>query len=283
MNLAFLDLETYSLCDLRQYGGRIYANDPSTRIMCACLWVNGGYQLWLPSDCGEVAWPLGIPEEPLIEYRQPECPWNFDGMMVVAHNGDDFDFQVWRALGLPAIASTFDTLPCARAAGYPGALDALSTMFLGIPKNEIAVRMLKRVCKSDKPPLPGQLAVIASYNIADVAALRRIYEKVSGFLEEPLYSVHKSINDRGILFDRVFAGMVLRLANENVKRAGAEIERLTSGYLRPTDLTKRNRVLEWCRRSGLELQNLRRDTVEALLDDPDAYAEALTSAEETTC
>lgn len=276
--VAFLDIETYSLCDLRAMGGRIYANDPSTRIMCACIYTDA-YHLWLPTPATKVAWPLGLPEEKLIVHEQPNIPSVFLQDTIVAHNGDDFDFRVWRAQGFP-LKNTIDTLPLARAAGYPGALDTLSQRFLGIGKDATASRLLSKACKKDTPPPPGVLSVIASYNVADVVALRRIYEKVRDFAEEPLYSTHLAINERGVLFDRDFARHVRRLANENVERAAAEIETLTDGFLRREDLTKRNRVLEWVRRQGIDINNLRRETVDLMLDNPEEWVDESTQGPE---
>jgi hypothetical protein len=276
--MIFMDLETFSLANLKRVGGRAYANDPSTKIMCACFLVDGVYKLWVPYPCARIHWPKGIPPGEL-EYGPDfeslgiptDRPW-------VAHNADEFDSLVWGRRGPVQPVGWVDTLPKCRLAGYPGSLDALSERFIGIGKDATATRILKKVCVSDKPPGPGHLAVIASYNIADVAALKVIYDRVERYSEEPGYSVHRRINERGIAFDRRLAGDLLRLSTENVHRAAAKIEALTGGKIKRADLTRRNHILAWCEEQGLRLPSLRREVVQQLIDDPDELLQEILNA-----
>lgn len=271
--MIFMDLETYSLANLKMVGGRAYANDPTTRIMCACFLVDGVYKLWVPHEHVGIYWPkkVGAPQPLEIHREFPDIstdrPW-------VAHNADEFDALVWARSGLPQPCEWVDTLPKARLAGLPGSLDALSERFLGIGKDPVAVRILKKVCVSDTPPAPGHLSLIASYNIADVIALERIYQHVERF-NDPAYPAHRACNARGIAFDRRLAGDLLRLSAENVDRAAAKIESLTGGKIKRADLTKRNKILAWCESEGLVLNSLRRDIVQQLIDDPEAILGAV--------
>jgi hypothetical protein len=116
--------------------------------------------------------------------------------------------------------------------------------------------------------------VIAPYNIADVIALRAIYEKVRNY-DDSVYPVHCAINRRGVRFDRGLASEIIRISNEHTERAGHEVERLTGGYITPADLRRRDYVLKWVKRQGVNLLNLRRDSVQLLLDDPEAFYEAI--------
>ena len=277
MTPIFMDLESQSLCDLSAVGGRVYARHPSTKLLCACFSVDKEIYLWSPSESSPVAWPAGFEKRPFIHHTGKSPPWWIEHLAKrpwVAHNGDEFDSLVWIALGLPQPVEWIDTMPSARLAGYAGALDSLSERFCGIGKNKAAVRILQRVCKQETVQ-PGELAVIASYNIADVLALEVIYDRLHRYTEPSVYEAAKRINERGVRFDRRLAGDLLRLSAENVTRAAAEIERLTGGFLKPDDLTKRNRVLQWIEREGLKLKSIARPVVQQLLDDPETFLREL--------
>lgn len=267
MNPVLFDLETRSLADLRAVGGRVYADDPSTSILCACWLVEGVYHLWVPVPCGRVPWPMGIPE---AEYRvhttMPDVPLD----CWVAHNADEFDARVWRRLGPVQPREWKDSLPRCRLAGLPGALDALSERFLGVGKSKQATKYVKEAQGTEIIPPPGKMAVIGSYCIADVAALAEVWKRVESY-DEAAYAAHRACNDRGVRFDRALAGVVLSLSAENVARAKATIEALTGGRLKGDDLTRRKKVLAWCETQGVRLGSLRRELVEQLLDNPDAF------------
>ena len=267
MTPVLMDIETRSLANLKLVGGRVYADDPSTSILCACFLVEGVYHVWTPVPCGRVAWPMGIPEaEYRVHKQMPDVPLD----CWVAHNADEFDKRVWQRLGPVQPREWIDSLPKCRLAGLPGALDSLSERFLGVGKNKQATKFVKEAQETETIPPPGKMAVIASYCIADVAALEQVWKRVKDY-DEPAYAAHRACNDRGIRFDRALAGLVLSLSAENVARAKATIEALTGGRLKGDDLTRRKKVLAWCESQGVRLGSLRRELVEQLLDDPDAF------------
>lgn len=285
---VFYDLETQSLYDLREVGGYRYAYAPSTSLLCMVVWIDGVYHLW---TCGRaispVLWPKDLPVETFVHHTGADMPGPIvaavrAGRTFIAHNGDEFDQHVWEAKLTPVPTSWGDTLPLARCGGYPGKLDLLSKLFLGVGKSETAQNALMRICKPDKKGRlvcgPGDLSLVASYNIADVAALRRIYEKVHRFTD-PVYPVHRVINQRGIGFDAELAAKIIAVSRENIHAAATEIEELTGGFLKFDNLTKRNKVLEWVKRQGVFLVNsqgketLRREDIELFISDPEAYME----------
>jgi DNA polymerase len=74
-----------------------------------------------------------------------------------AHNGQNFDrFAAARAWGWPLDGIAVDTSEAARRAGLPGALDALGTRWLGLPKDAAASKYTKALSKyaalEDAPP-----------------------------------------------------------------------------------------------------------------------------------
>lgn len=287
-----------SACDLEKHGGRVYAADESTQILSLVAWVDGVYHLWTPHDCSKVSWPLGYGEDRWEWHIGAELPDVIAACTAthrfVAHNCDEFDACVWQSCITPVPSLWLDTLPLARCAGYPGALDRLSRLFLGRGKDKIATKVLMEVCKprvvgggkgrrgrkfnlEQEKALyvkPGELAIIASYNIADVIALRAIYEKVHTYVD-PVYDTHRAINARGVRFDRDLAREIIRVSNEHTDRAGVEIERVTHGEITPKDLTRRDFIYKWVRRQGVNIDNLQRQTVQLLLDDPEAFYEEI--------
>lgn len=271
MTPVFMDLETASLADLRMVGGRAYARDPSTKLLCACFHYDDLYHLWVPHECSSVLWPIGLPAESYVVHREfPDVPLD---RPWVAHNGDEFDSLVWKAIGPRQPVEWIDSLPKCRLAGLPGPLDVLSKRFLGVGKNEAAVKILMKLCKPGKdgklpPILPGSLAIVASYNIADVVALKEIWKHVEKY-EDPNYAAHRACNERGIRFDSNLAKTLLSLSSANVDRAATRIENLTGGKIKKADLTKRNKVLEWCAEHGLPLKSIRREIVQQLIDEPE--------------
>src|SRR5262249_20780218 len=121
------------------------------------------------------------------------------GRTFVGHNCFGFDRFVWQELIAPLIAPLgggsppwADTLPLARAGGFPGKLDDLGKLFAGHGK-DTGGRILKQFIhakeiKEDLPgggvykwtkylyPAPGQLEAILRYNVGDVDLLRRVWE-----------------------------------------------------------------------------------------------------------
>ena len=53
---VFVDFETRSRCDLKKCGGRIYAEHPSTEVLCAVLSLNGKIASWVPADGANGLW-----------------------------------------------------------------------------------------------------------------------------------------------------------------------------------------------------------------------------------
>lgn len=267
--MIFMDIETLSDVNLKSVGTYAYAAHPSTRLMCACLKVGRTYHIWTPVPCNKVVWPLRFKEQPLVHHEGPEFPLEVtESDTFVAHNADGFDRIVWEALGLPRPGLWVDTLPMARIAGYPGSLDRLGERFIGFGKSKAASRILSKTFKSAALPKPGDMAVIAQYNVADVLILEEIYSRVHRY-SRPWYDAHVALNERGVGFDVPMARKILGIAEQHAIRSAAEIEALSG--LKREDLTKRDKILAWVQKQGVGLDNLKRETVDLLLDDPEAF------------
>jgi hypothetical protein len=141
-----LDFESRSRCDLKKHGGRLYWEDESTEALCCVLH---------DTDTGaREEWERGDPTPALVTHAlENDIPY-------AAHNITGFDrFALWR-LGWSTPARDervplIDTSELARAAGLPGALDALGTRWLGIPKDKVASKFTVGLSSVRRPAGKG--------------------------------------------------------------------------------------------------------------------------------
>jgi DNA polymerase bacteriophage-type len=263
---AILDLETRSCADLRDLGGRRYANHPSTRILTCVALVDGVAVIWAPlaKEIPAFAWPEGHSPMPFETYTGPELPAPLAeaiarGTPLCAHNAWGFDALVWRGQGLPEPSAWVDSLPLARAGGLPGKLDGVGAWLLGLAKDPGGKRLIQRYGRPTRGgafhELKGaDLAAMVTYNLGDALLLARAYPELARSNTEPeLLAADRAINARGVHLDRDLARAVLALEKVDTDRLAAEAERATAGAVRPADLTRVARLGAWLESRGIEL------------------------------
>jgi DNA polymerase bacteriophage-type len=231
-----LDVEAQSRCDLRAEGGRRYWEHPSTRALCVVLHDTrtGERSLWLEGD---------------------PAP-NLEGRELGAHGWSNFDRFACVRLGWCGLdyATGVDTSELARAAGLPGALDALGTRWLGTPKDKesSAFVVLLSTCRRpsgkknpnaitpevwrtfteaekrergvQKSPTADDLVRTATYCDSDVDIMSHgwpLLEPYLGF-EPDVRAVDRIVNDRGVGFD---VQLARRLLEEDARNAEIECAR----------------------------------------------------------
>lgn len=281
-----VDFETRSRCDLKESGGRIYAEDPSTEVLCAVAFdtETGDLETWLPGD----APPAGLDDA------------------CAAHNADGFDRFIaqrfWFGGRAPA-KPWIDTSIAARRAGLPGALDALGTRWLGIPKDSASSKFTKGLSTCRRPSGKGPDAIpavawkalskaekrargvqkaltpeilerVVRYCTSDVEIMAHGWEPLQPFISEGVFggweadvlAVDRIVNDRGICFDSDLARALLEIDERAKGRAieaaakvcgwtTAEVARVVGSHVQ---------FSEWC---GVE--NAQSATIDALLAAPD--------------
>lgn len=131
------DVESRSRADLKRVGGRVYWRHPSTEVLCL------SYHDTRRPKQGICTWVPGYPT-PYWVGRDDPCG---------AHHGRHFDRFALARLGWIAVDSPrhFDTAELARRAGYPGALDALGTRLLSVPKDKDSSRFTKGLSGVRRP------------------------------------------------------------------------------------------------------------------------------------
>lgn len=277
---VFFDLETRSACNISE-GGRRYAQHPTTEILSAVFLIDGRVVVWLPlmetPISPEGLWPEGYEcrRSPLEVAVGRSLPAIIDeavaaGRPLCAHNAFDFDRHVWRAKHLPEPSAWLDTLPAARAAGLPGKLDKLGELLTGRGKDEGAA-LLNHFCKPNRqgqfPPFTGlDVTRFARYNVADVLLLQDVYQVVGNGCEPDVVAAHVAVNDRGVFFDARLAQALISLDGRLAAEAVARMEQMTGGAVTGGDLRRDGFLRGWLRSQGVELEDLRRETVEATLE-----------------
>jgi hypothetical protein len=267
--LVFVDFETRSKADLKKIGGRLYAEHPTTEVLCAVtLEVDGA------DEC--------LNEAASSEGLAAQGAWlrhagTFD---AVAHNAIGFDRHVWRRLGWPEPRRWIDTAELARVAGFPEAsLEWLGANLLGVPKDKEGNKLtvsLSRVSRAKKtfgqlPELtPAILDRVVKYCRCDVEIMVRLYhEHLEPWLDSDLPGLEatdRAVIDRGICFDRDLAELLL-IADETLRDKALEDAGVKeTAELGPIQLKAR---LAEC---GVVVDDCTADTIEATLTDAEYAA-----------
>jgi DNA polymerase len=252
---VFLDFETRSLASLDEVGGRTYACHASTQVLCAVAKLPAGRWLaWTPGE---------PPPEELFALVA-------SGVPVVAHNAFGFDRFIWESLAWPN-PKWIDTLPIARLSGLPGSLDGIGEIVLGRPKDKEGRRLALALSRPDRrtgllpPVLPAALARVKQYCASDVGLLADAWPTLYGAIdvEADVRATDLAINDRGFAFDAALAHAVIDCEARLVR----DLQRAApvSGKV----LASHAQLRRWLATAGVHVNDIRRGTVEELLDDPD--------------
>ena len=226
-----LDFESRSRADLKKVGGRKYWEHPSTEALCCVLH---------DTDSGEVeVWERG---QPPPELARVGCY----GFQYAAHNAVGFDRFAAERLGWSAPDHDWiDTAELARAAGLPGALDALGTRWIGLPKDKAASKFTKGLSSVRRPAkgpgaitatdwnsytpeakrarglqpeiTPEVMARVVAYCISDVEILAHGWEILETWqgIEPEVSRVDRAVNNRGVAFDSQLARRLLECDAHN--------------------------------------------------------------------
>jgi DNA polymerase bacteriophage-type len=275
-SVCFVDFETQSVIDLKKLGVLVYVNHPSTRLMSAVFKVKGKKPVtWVPRPLPGLKFPGMVTGEAIPD----EVKELARAFVWVAHNAEGFDALIWSKL-YPSIRPEWqDTQLLARCVGLPGSLDKLSKRLGGPGKDSIGSRAMKLLCEAEfrngrvtypKGTVPLWSKML-KYNVEDVNELERIYAHVSPALKyhAPALTIHSKINDRGICVDVPLAKKLLTFWDRVKHDAHDEIAELTKGELNRENVKSGPATHKWLQKQGLHLDNLRREEVQMVLDDPD--------------
>ena len=284
---VYLDFETQSACNLRKHGAYVYAEHPSTSVLCAAIWVVGREDMifWTPERIDGLVMP------PAYNY---EYGLDFLVDMVTAQptrieaQNHAFERAIWtrclprfaaaKGLVLPEPAEWGDTMDILLSRGLPAGLDAAGSYLFGMPKDAAGQAILRSIWGPDKTgrlpvPTTAQIQGIIEYNGRDTVVSAAVAHRFGNVMttneEERVRRLHHKVNHRGIHLDKDFA-RTLRDWDEVFKvKAAQQVEEVTHGQIKRSDLTRREflrQTLNTQLPQHLYLQNMRADSLERLID-----------------
>lgn len=277
MDIAHIDFETYSELDVSDVGAYRYAEEPTTEVLMLGWAIGmGPVHLWLP-------WRQAIPAR-LAEHVAA-------GGLLGAHNAQ-FERAIWhgplRRLH-PRLPPTSRrqyvcTAVLAAASGMPRSLEmAAKAANVAQQKDMEGEKLKKMFCFPRKPTkadprtriLPMEewesFQRFGEYCKQDVRGERDLHATLPPLhpLNEQMYVFDLEMNERGLPIDIPLVRKANVVVGELERRAAYRVEKTTGG-IRPTQVAK---IRDWFISKGLELPNLQKDTVAALLVRDDAAAD----------
>lgn len=288
MSVLWLDLETFSECDLKAHGTHRYAEHPSTEITVAQWAVDD-----MPPDLA-TQWPgreaPQVRDCTLFEGPGRELRTLLEDprVTIIAHNSM-FDRTLLRhcwGIDVP-VERWQDTMIQAMAHGLPGGLDKIGQI-VGLEadqaKDKRGRELIQLFCKprpknstlrrATRETHPEQWAEFLEYSRQDIVAMRAIGTRLpswnyrAGHPELALWHLDQRINDRGVAVDTELAHAAIDAVAREQKRLKAEVTEQTDGLV--TNASQRDNLLAFiCAEYGVDLPDLKADTLRRRIDDPD--------------
>jgi DNA polymerase bacteriophage-type len=265
LKVLLADLETRSRVDLRAAGHRRYSKDPSTSITTAA-WKWKGLSNSL----------TGAVFIPGLQHPGAASPWALltalaEADRVVFHNAS-FDANVIReTLGFEIPLHKLScTMARAQRMSLPGGLDKLCET-LGVPGKSTGGNLL--VMKTCKPQRDGTFCEdpdvfrdLFAYNLQDVRALESVDERLPELppSERMIWERTWRKNEKGLPIDLALAEAVAARREEIELEVANQLRALTGGAV--TAVTQRARIQTWLSTVGVPVQNMRKETIEELLE-----------------
>lgn len=269
-----IDFETFSRLDLRQTGVYPYALHESTGILCMSY-------SWIDDDDGfssEVRTWVPVRGEKFPTWVRSYVE---GGGKIRAWNAN-FERVLWALCGvakygmpLPDRDQFYCTMADAAALALPQALGTCANALGMAQKKDVeGHRLMMSMCKprkngtfwhEDPDEGEGRLDRLVQYCEQDVRTEAEIHSMIKELspAERRIYLLDQKINDRGVGIDLFTVQAARSVVQAETKRANAELKRLTDG-----DVTTVNKVADmkaWLQLKGVELDDLRKDTVRDLL------------------
>lgn len=236
---CFIDTETLSGVDLKTGGLYAYGDSPDFRVMIVTYAIgDGDVQIWYQSTAHDgdfLNWTKAPSDLAAFVGRVVEGSAKF-----VAWNAG-FDRQAMRD-GMQCYAEAeVEHFLCAmvqatRSHLPPDLASAGRTINAPIQKRPDGKRLIQLFCVppfADPANHPEEWEAFKAYAIDDIAPMRTVWQATMplSVMEWEQYWASEKINDIGMPVDVEFAEAASELAEENSRRANADIVRLTGGAL----------------------------------------------------
>lgn len=266
MKYCVIDFETFSRCDLKKCGARVYASDFSTHILCL------GYKI-VENDKPQKTIVIG--ESQIQKLHAPLLALvNDPAVMFIAHNAS-FEQEIWRNIMVefswPDISDSrwHDTMAVAAMKGLPLGLDALGrALKLPIGKDMKGHQLMMQMCKPRSDGAiyhsPDKMARLMQYCATDVDTQHSVHTLLGplGSSERENWLLNTALNSKGVKVDPDFIRDCMSVIQQAKKPMNARFLELTGG-LKPT---QREKVLNWVNNQGFALGDMKKETINRLLD-----------------
>lgn len=280
MMMIHMDFETFSVPKLGDVGSWAYASHPQADIISNCwAYDQGPTVLWSP-----LIHPLGSPDlQDLFDYIEK-------GAVVAAWNAE-FEYNIWNLIGVKKygwpelkITQLFDVQALALSLALPADLDTCAEILqMSELKDKEGKRLMQKLSKPRKPSKnnphirwPFDLAQedylgYFEYNRQDVVVERDIFYKLKRYMfsifEQQMWLLTVSMNKKGIPVDVDATDAILDVLNQYESRLTKKLQNITGGEIKTAG--QRDVMLAFLQKHGLNLPDLRKDTVAAELNDID--------------
>lgn len=292
MSYVICDFETASQCDLKKAGAYVYAEHPTTEVLCfGMMYEDDMIQIWTP----------GQPFSKRMKdaFTDPKC-------VFIAHNAQ-FEKQIIRRHCVPyhhwpdvPNSRWHDTQAVAAMKALPQKLEKLAmALRLEMQKDMEGNRLTLSLSKFQKNGCaqitPEKLKRVCDYNETDLVAEKQAARILGGFQpgERNVWLLDQRINERGIRVDLDYVDAAQTVVDSAFKLLNTEFEEITGGIR----ATQRDKLLAWAETRGVKIgswegygedrvwkPNLQKDTITELLgqdkDEDSAESNASNELEE---
>jgi DNA polymerase bacteriophage-type len=272
--IGHLDFETYCELDIRKVGGYRYARHPSCEVLIA--------RFLLPGDA--------YPEEWLPWQDAPPArlvAWVRGGGRLGAHNAS-FERAVWRWClrrmhpGMPEVKDSQWVCTAAKAAasGLPRSLEkALKALGSSVEKDMEGSKLIKVFCQPRKPTIkdkrtrirptddPERFKRFSEYCATDVLGEVELDDALPDLIprQRRMFLLDMTMNDRGLPIDLPLVRKALNVVKALEQDVAQQVSKFTGG-LKATQVAK---MLDMFAERGIELENMRAETVRQALKNTD--------------
>ena len=254
-----IDFETRSLVDLPKVGLDIYANDPSTEVLCIAYGI-------YPDK-------IRLVDSSIIDKNFPLLDHVKNGGKIQAWNAM-FEYAIWNCVcvtkyGWPPLklSQCIDSMAIAAANNIPQSLqEAGLFMDADFKKDAIGSRLIQKLCKPNKkgefdnnPELFQQLFEYCKQDVkTEMAIVKLLRPLVKN--EQKIWELTQRINLRGVPVDSKELQNAVNAVQSAQKLLDDQCIRLTG--CKPSERAK---LLVWLNSNGADLKDLTAKTVDAYL------------------
>jgi DNA polymerase len=261
VTLLYIDIETRSRTDLKKLGVYRYTEDPDFSILMAGWSLEGSYTIQTAIGHDEILTIPGMLDPAVTK---------------VAHNAQ-FERVCLGTIveSLREPEQWLDTMALAAEYGYPVSLEACAKALGVTEKDSAGTKLVKMFTVpnrdgswNDATTHPMEWLDFIAYCEQDVGTMIEVHEKLGDWpndTERRVWCADQRINDRGMRIDLELCRLAAWAVAENKDTDKEKFTELT-GVDNPGSVQQ---VMAWAAEAGLELPNLRAETIESLLEDPD--------------